>query len=262
MQRVVNYVRRSNMKNIKGQFISRIDIGKVRVVNEDRAISLVNHRGDALLAVCDGLGGHNKGDYASQLAVNILTDEFRKISRFCGYFHIRFFLLKVMKLMNHEIFSTAEKNTIYQDMGSTVVMALLHKNKVYICYAGDSRAYSLKDGVFTQLSEDQSYVDYLYKTGQIKKEEMSTSSDRHKLMNALGIYPTISFSFTVHKNDFDSILLCSDGLYNNMNDGQIADILKTNERLEQKVDTLIAVANSNGGSDNMAISLWERIKND
>ena len=64
------------------------------------------------------------------------------------------------------------------------------------------------------------------------------------------------------KNEYDSILLCSDGLYNNMNNDQMRDILLTSERLEQKVDTLLAVANSNGGSDNMAISLWEKIKND
>ena len=147
-------------------------------------------------------------------------------------------------------------------MGSTIVLALLHKNRIYIAYAGDSRAYGLKDGAFSQLTEDQSYVDYLYNIGKIKKEEMSISSDRHKLMNALGIYPTISYSLVILKNEYDSILLCSDGLYNNMNNDQMRDILLTSERLEQKVDTLLAVANSNGGSDNMAISLWEKIKND
>lgn len=250
------------MKAIKGQFISRVDIGKVRLVNEDRAISLVNTKGDVLLAVCDGLGGHNKGDYASQLAIDVLRDEYDKISRFYGAFSIRIFLARVLKMINHEIFETAEKNDIYRDMGSTIVIAIIHKKKVYIAYAGDSRAYGLENGTFKQLSEDQSYVDYLFKTGQIKKEEMATSSERHKLMNALGIYPTISYSVIVVKNTFDSIILCSDGLYNNMNDNQIRDILSTEERIEQKVDTLIAVANSNGGSDNMAISLWEKIKND
>lgn len=262
MQRAVSCEQRSIMKTVKGQFISRTDIGKVRVVNEDRVLSIVNSNGDVLLAVCDGLGGHNKGDYASQLATNILADEFRKTSRFFGYIHIRLFLSRVLKMINREIFTTAEKNEIYQDMGTTIVIAFLHKKKLYIAYAGDSRAYVLKDNQFIQLTEDQSLVDYLYKTGQIKKEEMNTSSERHQIMNALGIYPTISYSLKIIKNDFDSILLCSDGLYNNMNDAQISDILKTNERLEQKVDTLIAVANSNGGSDNMAISLWEKIKND
>ena len=250
------------MKENKGQFISRTDIGKVRVVNEDRAISLVNSQGDVLLAVCDGLGGHNKGDYASQLSINVLCDEFRKKTKFYGTFSIRLFLSRVLKMINKEIFMTAEKNKIYEDMGTTIVLAILHKSKVYFAYAGDSRAYGLRDGRFIRLTEDQTYVDYLYNIGKMKKEEMSTSSERHKLLNALGIYPTISYSLFISKNDFDSILLCSDGLYNNLNDSSMAEILKTNERLEQKVDTLIAVANSNGGSDNMAISLWERIKND
>ena len=250
------------MKQNKGQFISRIDIGRVRVVNEDRALSTVNPNGDVLLCVCDGLGGHNKGDYASQLAVNILNSEFRSKPRFVGPFSVRLFISHVLKKINREIFMTAEKNPIYQDMGSTIVLALFHKNKIYIAYAGDSRAYGLKDKVFTQLTEDHSYVDYLYNIGKIKEEEKATSSERHKLMNALGIFPTISYSLIVLNNTYDSIFLCSDGLYNNMSNQEIADILRTNERLEQKVDTLIAVANSNGGSDNMAISLWERIKND
>ena len=105
------------MKINKGQFISRVDIGKVRLVNEDRAISIVNPNGDVLLAVCDGLGGHNKGDYASQLAINILCDEFRNKTKFYGSISIRFFLSRVLKAMNREVFSTAEKNAIYQDMG-------------------------------------------------------------------------------------------------------------------------------------------------
>lgn len=262
MRHVDSYVRRSNMKQIKGQFTSRTDLGKVRLVNEDRAISLVNAKGDVLLVVCDGLGGHNKGDYASDLAVKLLIEEFENKSLFFGPISIRLFFNHVLKRINHEIYETAEKNKIYADMGTTIVLALIHHNRVYIVYAGDSRAYALKDNVFIRLTQDHSYVDYLYNIGKINEEEKEVSTERHKLMNALGIFPTVSFSFLSLKNTYQSIFLCSDGLYNNMKDKEIADILRTNERVDQKVDTLIAVANANGGSDNMAISFWERINND
>ena len=247
------------MPTIRGQFISKTNIGKVRVVNEDSATSLINANGDVLLVVCDGLGGHNKGDYASQLAVRMATDEFHNQNHFF-LFSARFFISRLLRKINREIFKTAEQREIYKDMGTTIVLALLHKQEVYLAYCGDSRAYGVKNGELIQLSEDQTYVEFLYKTGQIKEEEKLTSEHRHELMNALGIYPTISYSIHSFKNEFDGILLCSDGVYNNLNNQQISEIIQTNERLDQKVDTLIAVANSNGGSDNMAISYWEKMK--
>jgi len=263
MPPVANYVPRSiNMKNIKGQFIAKTDIGLVRMINEDRAISLVNSSGDVLLCVCDGLGGHNKGDYASELAINILSESFRdKNKYYCGI-DIRFWIYHMLNKINRVISQEATHSEKYSDMGTTIVLAILHSNKLYIAYAGDSRAYGLENKEFKQLTSDQTYVDYLYRTGQIKKEEMSISKERHKLINALGTYPSVSYSLIVKKNVFDAILLCSDGLYNNANDADIKTCLFSTERIEQKVDTLIGVAKSNGGSDNIAISYWERNTND
>lgn len=263
MPRVGSYVQRSiNVKNIKGQFISKTDIGLVRMINEDRAISLVNAYGDVLLCVCDGLGGHNKGDYASELAVSILSETFRDKIHFHCSLDVRFWIYKVLNKINRAINEEASHNEKYADMGTTIVLTILHGNKIYTAYAGDSRAYSVLNRDLLKLTSDQTYVEYLYQTGQIKKEEMATSQERHKLINALGTYPSVSYSIIVKKNEFKAVLLCSDGLYNNANDSDIKACVTSDERVEQKVDTLIGIAKSNGGSDNIAISYWERNSND
>ena len=108
-----------------------------------------------------------------------------------------------------------------------------------------------------QISEDQTYVEQLFRAGEITKDEMEVHPNRHTLTNAIGIFPFPNLTFETFKNNRQSILLCSDGLYNNLTDNEIHSILSTNELIEEKAKTLIACANANGGSDNIAVVLWE-----
>ena len=121
----------------------------------------------------------------------------------------------------------------------------------------DSRCYSLSKKEFKQLSEDETYAYYLYNSGQISKEEIKTHPKRHVLINAIGIYPSLSVDIKIFKYNKESILLCSDGLYNNVNEPDIENILRTDDSTEVKVNSLINVANFNGGSDNISVALWE-----
>lgn len=246
---------------IKGQFSSKIDIGCVRVTNEDQAISLVNSSGNVLLCVCDGMGGHNKGDYASRLAIDILSEEFRKKNSFISNLSVRYWLSKTIKKINKQIYYESENDPTYKGMGTTIVLALLYNEQVFVLNAGDSRAYFVRYNDLKQLSEDQTYVDYLYNTGKISREEMSTSPQRHILMNALGTFPSASYSLHIYQNLGSPIILCSDGLYNNATEKEIHSALHTNETIEQKLETLISIAKNNGGSDNIAVSYWEAIDN-
>lgn len=249
-------------KTIKGQFGYKTDIGCVRVTNEDQAVTLINPSGNVLLCVCDGMGGHNKGDYASRLAIEIISEEFRKVSSFLSHFHVRMWLNRTIRKINKQIYSEAESDPIYKGMGTTIVLALLYKEEVFVLNIGDSRAYFVRYGDLRQLSEDQTYVDYLYHTGKITKEEMATSPERHILMNALGSFPSVSFTLHIYQNLKNPILLCSDGLYNNATEKEIHSAINTDDRIEQKIDTLISIAKSNGGSDNIAVALWEATEND
>ena len=142
-------------------------------------------------------------------------------------------------------------------MGTTIALCLIIKNIIITAYAGDSRIYFYNKNKLLQISEDQTYVDYLFKRGEITKEEMEIHPNRHTLTNAIGIFPFPNLKFETFKNNNQSILLCSDGLYNNLTDEEILAILSTNELIEEKCSTLIACANANGGSDNIAVVLWE-----
>ncbi len=249
-------------KNSKGLFFAKIDRGRVRVTNEDQAAALTNSNGDILLAVCDGMGGHQKGDYASRLAINMLQEAFRNKKSFKFIFLAKIWLKNVINEINKTIYSEGFNNEDYKDMGTTLICCLLIKESLIVANVGDSRAYNVRYDSLKRLSEDQTYVNYLYRTGQISIDEIKTRIDRHVLMNAIGICPHVDADIRVYPNIGNPVLLCSDGLYNNISEREILMILKSDDRIESKVETLINVANSNGGSDNIAISYWERIDND
>jgi protein phosphatase len=246
-----------NSKRNEGHYAFKTDVGKVRLSNEDQSAIFSNADGDILMLVCDGMGGHNKGDYASKMAVELMSDAFASKAHFRSTFMTKYWLKNTVKNINSRIYDEGYKNPMYHDMGTTLVALLIIRDQIFVANVGDSRAYELKYDVLAQLTEDQTYVDYLYRAGKITKEEESSHPKRHVLLNALGIFPSLNVEIFVLPYIGNSILLCSDGLYNNVTDKEILSILNTDDRVEQKVDLLIRLANTNGGSDNIAIAYWE-----
>ena len=243
-----------------GTYAYQTDVGRTRTNNEDQAMVLLNEDGEVLLIVCDGMGGANKGDLASKTAINCITKAFRKKKKSFFRKQDEWWASKVIKETNAKIFEMADANPLYKGMGTTLVMALLSNNRLMVANIGDSRAY-LDDGTsLKQITIDQTYVQYLVSTGKITSEEALSHPDRHVLMNALGIYPSVSLTFSFFEYHGESILLCSYGLYNQIPASKIHGIISTNERADQKVVSLIAEANASGGSDNEGIAYWETIK--
>lgn len=249
------------MGTIKGMYIAKTDIGMVRESNEDKSATLVNSNGDVLLFVADGMGGHNKGSYASSKTLEVVSKEFMAKSSFFGAKTAYLWLQRVLKQANKEVYNYGFEHEDYKGMGTTVVIALLVKDKVVLASAGDSRIYMIENKRLVQLSEDQTYVNHLVKTGKLSPEEAKTHKDRHKLINALGIYPSLSLDMKIIENKGNSIVLCSDGLYNNISEEELYRLLSVNETPNQKVDSIISIANNNGGSDNISIAYWEAFKN-
>lgn len=243
------------MKHI-GRYTFRLDLGKVRVNNEDNAATLINSHGDILLCVCDGMGGYKKGDFASRIVIDHLKNSFLNRSGFLNRFVAISWLTNTIKLANKEIFAYAQEEQ-YKDMGTTIVACLLVKNSIIICSAGDSRCYFYDSNNLQLMSKDQTYAEFLYSTGKIKKEEIKTHPQRHVLTNAIGIFPVPNFEINVFPYKEQSILLCSDGLYNNVSERDILSCVSTNEDIDDKAATLVALANANGGSDNIAVVIWE-----
>lgn len=246
-----------NKNYLYGRYSFRTDAGKVRLNNEDRACALTNSRGNILLVVCDGMGGMNKGDLASETAVNHISEAFQEKDRFLNRFFAKQWVSRIIKEANSKIFSLASKNEQYQGMGTTMTLVLIINDYMVVAQIGDSRAYSFRNRNLTQITEDQTYVQYLYRVGKISKEEINTHPKRHVLMNALGIYPSLDLDIKVMPYMNDAIMLCSDGLYNNVSDKDILSIIKGSDSPDQKVNELISLANANGGSDNIAVIVWE-----
>ena len=247
---------------IKGRFGCKTDIGLVRASIEDKALSLLDSEGNILLAVCDGMGGYMKGDFASKIASDIISAAFQSKRRWFFGWQISMWMSKIIKSINYSVYNESAFNESFKGMGTTLVMAIFFKNKIYIANIGDSRCYKLEKDKINQLTRDQTYVEYLVSHNEITKEEKLTSKDRHALMNFIGQHKTVDYEQVIEKNDGKTILLCSDGLYNNASNKQIFSALSNKDRLDQKISTLIGIAKANGGTDNIAVSIWEPYRND
>lgn len=244
----------------EGTYAYKSDIGRVRISNEDEVIAVKNSNRDVLLAVADGMGGHKKGDYASKKTIELLLEAFQKKNGFFSIFEAKIWLINVVKKINKTIFEIQDKNEAYKGMGTTLCLALIYKNHIVVVNAGDSRCYILKKERLYQITEDQTYVNYLLKSGQITKKEALTHPKRHHLINAIGLYPSSAFDIDIYGYSGESIFICSDGLYNNVSFAEIEVNLNTTNSVSEKVDSLINLGNYNGGSDNISCVLWESYK--
>ena len=236
------------------------DIGKIRISNDDECRIVLNSYKEVLMVLADGMGGQNKGDYASSTTVSFLCEEFLKKPKFITYIDAMIWITNKIKKINTLLYNTQDKDENYRGMGTTLVVALLVGNKIVVINIGDSRCYLVNNKKLVQITEDQTYVNYLYKSGIIEEKDMATNPNRHVLTNSLGCFPSVSFDKFIINYTGQSIFLCSDGLYNNVSIKDIEAILNTTDETHIKVDSLIELANYNGGSDNISCCLWEPIK--
>lgn len=232
------------------------NIGRKRTKNEDAAY--FNSCEDfTLLMIADGIGGHKKGEVASDMTISIISN---KISNFEKAFKLttsRRLIKNAIKYANKEVNNLSVKQE-YLDMGTTLVLALVLKEKTIIANIGDSRLYRFdKEFGLTQLTVDQNYVQYMIQIGKMTKEEAKNSNKKNVLLNALGVNPSVYYDEQIIDNNYDALLLCSDGLYNMVSLEELNKIMYLNISVEEKVKKLIDTANRNGGFDNIGVSLME-----
>ncbi len=240
------------------RYAYKVDIGRIRKINEDNVSAFMNHAGDLLFLLLDGMGGHQKGDVASKLALEYIKQEFMKRNTtFNNVFLMKHWLSNAVKNANEHVNSIASKTPSMKGMGTTCVGVLISNDKTLFMNVGDSRGYVFKDQKLIQVTEDETYANFLYQVGKIKKEEVLYHEKRNVLTNALGVYPKLSITTTLYKEDYDALLLCSDGLYTMVSDIELENILKKDLPLEEKIQECIDLANKNGGKDNIGILLCE-----
>ncbi len=212
------------------------DIGLRRKTNEDTFVAA-----PPLFAVCDGMGGAQAGEVASRLAAEALTAGVANGST----------LLVAADQANAVVFARAGEDEGHTGMGTTLTAALLEEDTGHFVHIGDSRAYLLRDGELTQVSEDHSLVAEMVRDGRLTEEEAAAHPHRSVLSRALGTDESVDLDeFAVDLRPGDVLLLCSDGLSGPVTDRAIAEALGL-EDPDEAVATLIAEARRHGGPDNI-----------
>ena len=244
------------------EIVVRSDPGLLRPHNED-AVFADAALGLAVLA--DGMGGYNAGEIASGMAIAVLANAF---GRFLPTWHpgtpgfadpgfASAYLRAEVEDANRAIYHAAQSQPQYAGMGTTLVLAWLHDNRLHVAHVGDSRLYRWRDGQLQQLTRDHSFLQEQIDSGLISAEEARHSQNRNLVTRALGVEAGVEVDigeFEVCTGDI--LLLCSDGLNDMIDDAEIALTLQALGRnLPLAADQLIQMANDNGGRDNISLIL-------
>ncbi len=231
------------------------DIGKVRDTNQDSYAIIRFDEQHAALIVCDGMGGANGGNIASQTAVEVIGSHLKEA------FDPAFSDMQIEKLLdtaihkaNIAVFDKAQSDQTLAGMGTTVVTVILCKDRAYIAHAGDSRAYLLpKDGGLKQLTKDHSIVQQMLESGQITQREAEHHPKRNVITRALGVGEALKIDMQQSAvQSGEKFMLCSDGLTNFVPALQMQAVLSENSPKEA-CSQLVAMANENGGGDNITV---------
>lgn len=240
---------------------SATDVGQKRKMNQDYVFVSDSPVGNLpnLFVVADGMGGHNAGDYASSHAVQTLVDEIRDDKDFNPIKIIR----HAIETANTEILNQAKNDVSLRGMGTTMVVATIVGHYAYVANVGDSRLYIIQDQIH-QVTKDHSLVQEMVRMGELKAEEAKNHPDKNIITRALGAERTVDIDFFDLKLEPNStILMCSDGLSNMVEDAKIEEIVFDSEiSLERKGRKLLREANQNGGKDNIAVILVEPFTNE
>ena len=237
----------------------RTDMGKMRDGNEDALLLMPNQ---GIFAVADGVGGQNSGEVASRKAMagieNFLNaNPLSAADDLEGKYRenwLRSYFQRCMQKVNTEIVKQAMSDPVMERMATTVVLCFLDMESVYVVNMGDSRAYMVRDGELSQLSEDHTYVNKLINAGTLTRSEARRHPQKNIITKALGSTANTEPDF--YRFDLmegDRILLCTDGLHGELTDDEIADIVRSRNDMNTVCKLLVDAANEKGGHDNITV---------
>lgn len=251
------------MNTIGLEFAGKTDTGLVRSQNED-AIAISPAYGFALLA--DGMGGYNAGEVASSMAISVTRSGIEEGFKLLGVQteparqrtrQIHQLLTESMQRANAAILEAARGEQEYSGMGTTLVAAVFHVDRLTVAHVGDSRAYRFRDGEFEQITRDHSLLQEQIDAGLVAPEWARFSQHKNLVTRAVGVGPEMEIEIHDHlAKSGDVYLLCSDGLSDLLQDQEICDILRDQQAsLEATCNALVRRANDNGGLDNISVIL-------
>jgi protein phosphatase len=238
-------------------FCMRTDAGRVRDNNEDSAAF---DEATQLAILADGMGGHNAGEVASHMAIrsiesglvqwlseaaeHVTIDEIRRAVEF-----------QVVSA-NQSILAASQANPDYSGMGTTLVLAVFHGNRLIVGHVGDSRCYRLRGRQISLMTKDHSLLQEQLEAGLLSAYQAAASPMKNMVTRALGVEVPVLLDLAEHEVAAgDVYLLCSDGLSDMVDDAQIGQILQINPTIDRMADDLVFKANNAGGLDNITVLL-------
>lgn len=252
------------------------DKGQVRSLNED---FYACKPGLGLFIVCDGMGGEAAGEVASRLATETILGQFDGTEPQaaattdgveCGFQQATRRLESAIRLSNQAIHEHSKKNPERSGMGTTVVCAWIRDNLASLAHVGDSRAYLWRQRGFEQLTQDHSLVEEQVRAGLLTRDESQRAEDQNVLLRALDGEPELEVDLAeLPLLPGDYLVLCSDGLTRMVDDDTVADTISRLREPQKICDSLVELANRNGGEDNITVviiqalepSWWQRLRN-
>lgn len=234
-------------KSIRGEF---------RDLNEDRTGVFYNKTNQVLFLVADGMGGHAHGDVASKFVNDEIQKAWQSENLIKSDYAEEFLRALVIKT-NRKLYDLQNVHEDYRGMGTTLVLASIIDDTIFILNIGDSRAYVMKGRSIEQVTTDHSFVNLLVESGEITKEEAINHPKRNVITKAMGtdrlIQPDI---FRLRNKQYDYILLASDGLTDVLREDSIhSTVYQKNLSLQERLDSLIRQAEENASRDNISICL-------
>jgi len=232
------------------------DVGRVREINEDRYLQ----RDDlGLFAVADGVGGHQAGEVASQTSVETIESSFVEATTEG--------LVTAIQQANDAVWHLAQSAPEKRGMGTTLTaVALVNEDgeeHLAVANVGDSRVYLFQQGELSQLTEDHSLVEELVREGQITHDEARVHPQRSIITRALGMEPAVTVDhLLLIPYEGDRLLLCSDGLTNEVPDDLIESILRRMSDPHEAALELVRQARSHGGNDNITVVVVDIVDDD
>ena len=220
----------------------KTDKGILRSSNEDACFVLLH---DKVYILADGVGGGNSGEIASRTAVSEIANYVVKhpLSHLLDKYEIVGYMRDAFEAANTKIYDMARAHEENFGMATTAIIVYVNKGKAYIGNIGDSRVYLYRNGDYLQLTEDHTYVNTLVKAGILSREEADQDERKNVIIKALGAEPTVEpdfFQVEVKKGDI--LLACSDGLYDEVSDEEIVEIIKEKDNMNElaaELDRLI-----------------------
>ncbi|MBE6929319.1 MAG: Stp1/IreP family PP2C-type Ser/Thr phosphatase [Ruminococcaceae bacterium] len=238
------------------------DVGLQRANNQDtfRQMELEEARG--LFVVCDGMGGAQAGNIASEIAASVFLEHLKRYIRpTMSSRYAESILVNAINFANYEVYKKSMSDASYSGMGTTLVGGFIQHGEIMLANIGDSRAYRCvrnpENGwKLERITRDHSVVEEMLLRGDLTEEQARRHPRRNLITRALGTEEHVKADmYPVKLEENEMLLLCSDGLTSMLDDAEIADILQQNEDMQTSASALIAAANERGGSDNITVML-------